>query len=104
MSKMNLFLIIVEIISGLGVIGGTVSAFVVWMKKLGERQEKLVEGQKCQLRSDMLRTYYKHKNDNTIRQYELENFILMYKAYKELKGNSFIDVIHKEVIEWKVEP
>lgn len=101
---MNYFLIIVEIVSGVSILVGSLSAFFVWMKKLGERQEKLVEGQKCQLRSDMLRTYYKHKNDNTIRQYELENFILMYKAYKELKGNSFIDVIHKEVIEWKVEP
>lgn len=104
MLKMNLFLIIVEIVSGVSILIGSLTAFFVWMRKLGERQERLVEGQKCQLRSDMLRTYYKHKNDNTIRQYELENFILMYKAYKELKGNSFIDVIHKEVIEWKVEP
>lgn len=95
--NMNYFLIIVEIISGASVIIGTVSAFWIWIKRI-------VEGQKCQLRSDMLRTYYKHKDDNIIRQYELENFMLMYKAYKSLKGNSFIDIIHNEVIEWKVEP
>ena len=100
---MNYFLIIVEIVSGVSIIIGSLSAFFLWMKKLGERQEKLVEGQKCQLRSDMLRTYYKHKDDKIIRQYEYENFVLMYKAYKALKGNSFIDKIKEEVIKWKVE-
>lgn len=94
---MSYFLTAVEIISGTSVIIGTVSAFWIWIKRI-------VEGQKCQLRSDMLRTYYKHKDDNIIHQYELENFMMMYKAYKALKGNSFIDIIHNEVIEWKVEP
>jgi hypothetical protein len=93
---MNYFLIIVEIISGASVIIGTVSAFWVWIKRI-------VEGQRCQLRSEMLNTYYKHKDEDKIRQYELENFLLMYKAYKALKGNSFIDKIHDEVIEWEVE-
>jgi hypothetical protein len=93
---MNYFLIIVEIISGASVIIGIVSAFWVWIKRI-------VEGQKCQLRSEMLNTYYKHKDEDKIRQYELENFLLMYKAYKALKGNSFIDKIHDEVIEWEVE-
>lgn len=93
---MNYFLIIVEIISGASIIIGTVSAFWVWIKRL-------VEGQKCQLRSDMLRIYYKNKDDKTLRQYEVENFILMYKAYKSLKGNSFIDIIYKEIKEWNKE-
>lgn len=93
---MNYFVIAVEVISGAGVILGVVSAFLVWIKRL-------VEGQKCQLRSEMLRTYYNHKDNKKIRQYELENFLLLYKAYKSLKGNSFIDKIHDEVIEWEVE-
>lgn len=93
---MNYFLIAVEIVSGAGVILGVVSAFLVWIKRL-------VEGQKCQLRSEMLNTYYKHKDSGKIRQYEFENFLLLYNAYKSLKGNSFIDKIHDEVIEWEVE-
>ena len=100
---MNYFLIIVEIVSGVSILIGSLTAFFVWMRKLGERQEKLVEGQKCQLRSDMLRTYYKHKDECKIRQYEFENFLFLYKAYKALKGNSFIDKIHDEVIKWEVE-
>ena len=94
---MNYFLIIVEIISGFGVIAGAISAFGVWLKRL-------IEGQKCQLRSDMLRIYYDNKDAGKIRQYEAENFIFMYKAYKALKGNSFIDIIYNEVKTWDIIP
>lgn len=62
----------------------------------------LVNGMKCQLRSDMLHIYYTNKDKGEIRQYELENFIYLYKAYKALRGNSFIDKIYKEVMTWKV--
>lgn len=62
----------------------------------------VIRGIKCLLRSEMLRTYYDNKEVGKIRQYELENFILLYKAYKALKGNSFIDKIYKEVMSWEV--
>ena len=61
------------------------------------------DGQKCLLRSDMLRMYYRHCESRTIRQYEFENFEYEYKAYKALGGNSFIDKIHAEVKTWKIE-
>lgn len=64
---------------------------------------KLVNGQKCQLRSEMLRTYYHNKDARKIRQYEYENFVYLYEAYKALKGNSFIDKIYKEVQTWEIE-
>lgn len=62
----------------------------------------LINGMRCQLRSEMLRTYYHNKDSEKIRQYELENFVFLYKAYKALRGNSFIDKIYKEVMEWEV--
>ena len=62
----------------------------------------IIQGIKCLLRSEMLRTYYHNKDKGEIRQFELENFIALYKAYKALKGNSFIDKIYKEVMAWKV--
>ena len=58
---------------------------------------KVIRGQKCLLRSEMLRIYYHNRDDETIRQYEYENFVLLYEAYKKLKGNSFIDKIYEEV-------
>lgn len=62
----------------------------------------LTNGMKCQLRSDMLHVYYAHKDEKKIRQYEMENFVYLYKAYKALKGNSFIDKIYQEVMTWEV--
>lgn len=62
----------------------------------------LVNGMKCQLRSDMLHIYYHNKDAKKIRQYEKENFVYLYKAYKALKGNSFIDDIYNEVRTWEV--
>ena len=62
----------------------------------------LIKGMRCLLRSEMLRTYYHNKDSGKIRQYELENFVFLYKAYKALRGNSFIDKINKEVMAWEV--
>lgn len=62
----------------------------------------VIEGLKCLLRSEMLHIYYKHLELAEIRQYELENFIMLYRAYKKLKGNSFIDKVYSEVSKWKV--
>lgn len=85
------------------------SAFVTLVmflvKPIRERilgTKAIKEGQKCILRNDMLRTYYKHSTENQIRQYEKENFIAEYKAYKALGGNSFIDDIEKEIRTWDV--
>lgn len=63
---------------------------------------KVAEGQKCQLRTEMLRIYYHNREKEEIRQYEYENFVFCYEAYKALKGNSFIDKIYKEVQSWEV--
>lgn len=60
------------------------------------------EGIKCLLRAEMLHTYYTHKNERQIRQYDFENFIACYNAYKQLGGNSFVDHIRSELDEWEV--
>lgn len=62
----------------------------------------LQEGLKCILRADMLRIYYKHLDAQQIRQHEYENFMYEYKAYKALKGNSFIEHVKAEVESWSV--
>ena len=63
----------------------------------------IVEGQKCSLRSDMLSIYYRGKeNGGKIRQYDFENFVLLYAAYKAEHGNSFIDKIKEEVFDMEV--
>ena len=74
---------------------GAIVPIIMWIKKVAN-------GQRCQLRSEMLRIYYRNKETEKIRQYEYENFIYLYEAYKALKGNSFIDKIYKEVQSWEI--
>lgn len=63
---------------------------------------KIATGEKCQLRSDMLQIYYHNREKKVIRQYEYENFVMLYEAYKALGGNSFIDKIYSEVKTWQI--
>lgn len=86
---------IVTLIGEISVILGVIVPVIVWTIKIAN-------GQKCQLRSEMLRIYYKNKDTDKIRQYEYENFIYLYQAYKALKGNSFIEKIYKEVQTWEI--
>ena len=64
--------------------------------------EKIREGQRCLLRSEIVRIYYRHKEDKKLKEYEFRNLEECYKAYKALGGNSFIDHIHAEMQEWDI--
>ena len=84
------------------IIGAIEAIFGVILIPLFVFIRNLTNGMKCQLRSDMLHIYYAHKDSKQIRQYEMENFVYLYKAYKSLRGNSFIDKISSEVMTWEV--
>lgn len=86
---------LVTLITEIGVLLGVIVPVIVFILKI-------INAQRCQLRSEMLRIYYHHYQAGKIRQYEYENFVMLYQAYKALKGNSFIDKIYKEVQKWTV--
>lgn len=99
---MTTFAQIVAICSGVCSIS---AALMLIVKPLRERilgTKEIREGQRCLLRADMLAIYYHNRGNDQIRQYEKENFIYEYKAYKALGGNSFIDDIYNEVRKWEV--
>lgn len=64
--------------------------------------DALREGQRCLLRSEILRLYYRHHECKQLREYEYRNLEQCYKAYKLLKGNSFVDHIREEMQEWEI--
>ena len=84
-------ILISQLVSAAGIIFGG----VVYL-------HKIFDGQRCLLRTEMLRIYYRNLDAKVIRQYEFENFMFCYAAYKNLKGNSFVDKICDEVKKWKV--
>ena len=86
---------IATLITEIGVLLGVIIPIIANIRKIST-------GTKCQLRSEMLRIYYHNRETQTIRQYEYENFVLLYEAYKALKGNSFIDEIYNKVQTWEI--
>ncbi len=81
---------VATLIGEIGVLVGVIVPVIISIRKVAN-------GTKCQLRSEMLRIYYHNKDNGKIRQYEYENFVMLYEAYKALNGNSFIDKIYEEI-------
>ena len=79
---------------------GAVIGFCV---KVWKEMKQAKEGDMCLLRQKMLEIYYKNKDSKKLRQYEAQNFVLMYKAYKARGGNSFIDEVYEHVTKWDLE-
>jgi hypothetical protein len=64
--------------------------------------EAVREGQRCLLRAEIVRLYYRHREEKKLREYEYKLLEQCYKAYKVLGGNSFIDHIYAEMQEWEI--
>lgn len=83
------------LVGEIGILLGVIIPVIVSIRKISD-------GTRCQLRSEMLRIYYHTRETGQIRQYEYENFVMLYEAYKALKGNSFIDKIYREIQELEI--
>jgi len=102
MTTLETLLIAFDIVAGLVAVC-TFSAILI--KPIREKLfnvNKSKEGERCLLRSEMLRIYYAGLDKREIKQYEFENFIKLYDAYKALGGNSFIDEVNLEVRDFKI--
>lgn len=86
---------LVTLIGELTVLAGVIIPIFVFIHKLSE-------GQKCQLRSEMLKIYYRYCETERIPQYAYENFSMLYAAYKALNGNSFVDKLWRDVQSWDI--
>lgn len=64
--------------------------------------EAIREGQRCLLRSELVRLYYRHQDEKQLREFEYKLMDQCFKAYKALKGNSFIDHICGEMYKWEI--
>lgn len=99
MERLQLVLSIINVFFAIAL---SAVAFLKPLRKKFLRMHTVEDGQKCLLRADMLQLYYHHRQDQSVRQYEYENFIYEYNAYKALGGNSFIDKIYLEIQGWEV--
>lgn len=90
-----------ELAKVIGSVTAIIGALLAMYKLYGE-WKKAKNGQLCLLRNELLKIYYKYKDTEELPQYEAQNFIMMYEAYKARGGNSFIDEVHDHVIKWEL--
>lgn len=86
---------IASVIGALGVIIGVFLKAKTWTKNL-------TEATRCMLRSQILEIYFEHKGEKTITQLGFENAEYLYKAYKALGGNSFVDKVFTDIKGWDI--
>lgn len=98
-----------EILQGIAEYAGDICQIVtcaaLLLKPVRERlmgTEALREGQRCLLRSEIVRIYYRNVQEKKLHEYEFRNLTQCYKAYKALDGNSFVDHICAEMQEWEI--
>lgn len=96
---------LMEIAKYLGAITSIITGIAVICKPVRERLfgvASIKEGQKCLLRAEIVRIYYRNICDKTLREYEYTNMESCYAAYVALGGNSFVKRIHSEMQSWKI--
>lgn len=82
-----------------------VTCSMLLIKPIRERimgTSAIKEGQRCLLRSEIVRTYYRNRKEKMLHEYEFKNLVQCYNAYKVLGGNSFVDHINAEMQEWEI--
>ena len=90
-------------VTGVAAAVGVLWRLIHSIRVMARKTDVLMEGMKCLLRSEMTKTYYNHQDDKSLRQYEFENFIDNYEAYKVLGGNTFVDKCKDEIVKtWEV--
>lgn len=83
----------------------TVGGVFVFLGKQWKKMRDIADAQKCQLRSNILATYYRHcdEEEPTLREYERKNLDASFAAYETLHGNSFIaDIYNDQMRHWRV--
>lgn len=73
-------------------------------KSVEDREATEHESVKCLLRSEIVRIYYANRSRRALHSFEYENVAMLYAAYKEMGGNSFVDRIWEDIQDWDIIP
>lgn len=66
------------------------------------REQDQAETDRCLIRDRLSSIYFKHYRECELKEYEFKNAEQLYKQYKKLGGNSFVDKMWKEIQEWQI--
>ncbi len=89
---------------------GAICAGILFIaKKLFNKIDCFKKEQKIQslalqslLRNNILKIYYKYKDNKKIPLYELDNVKSLHSEYNALKGNGVIEKVMEDIAKWEV--
>lgn len=84
------------------VMGALIGYFINKIKKLKSEESDLKDSVRSMLRSDITNYYYRAMERGYILRWEKENVSYLYGSYKNLDGNSYIDIIMVDIEELPV--
>lgn len=83
-------------------VSGALGYCINTIKNYKNKDKTQGEAIKCLLRANIVNQYYVYKKIGEIPFYVKESLHKEFEAYKNLKGNSFVEDIMKEIDTWKV--
>lgn len=84
------------------VTGALIGYFINKLKRLKSEESDLKDSVRSMLRSDITNYYYRAMERGYILRWEKENVSYLYGSYKNLEGNSYIDIIMVDIDELPV--
>lgn len=84
------------------VIGALIGYFINKIKRLKSEESDLKDSVRSMLRSDITNYYYRAMERGYILRWEKENVLYLYGSYKNMDGNSYIDIIMVDIEELPV--
>lgn len=82
--------------------GALIGYFVNRLKKMKIEENDIKDSVRSMLRSDITNYYYRAMERGYILRWEKENVSYLYASYKNLDGNSYIDIIMVDIEELPV--
>ena len=82
--------------------GALIGYFVNRLKKMKIEENDIKDSVRSMLRSDITNYYYRAMERGYILRWEKENVSYLYGSYKNLDGNSYIDIIMVDIEELPV--
>ena len=82
--------------------GALIGYFVNRLKKMKIEENDLKDSVRSMLRSDITNYYYRAMERGYILRWEKENVSYLYASFKNLDGNSYIDIIMVDIEELPV--
>lgn len=88
--------------TALGYCVKTIKEYKEKLKKKNTENEVIKEALKYLIQSNLTNTYYVYDGIGKIPDYCMKGWLNLFKIYKSLGGNEFVDNIHKRMEKWEI--